>query len=262
MANLDKSTLLSAIAPPLDPILTEQLLTEFISLERRYVLGDWGPATLDGGQFTEAAARLLYHQDSRNLNRRRSVSQCLDYVEDPDNNNSHYITDWRSARHICKVLRSVYKFRSDRGAVHIDVDYSANHIDSKLVLENSRWVLAEFLRLFWRNDLKEVATAIRQLVQFEIPVIGEYEGRLIVQRTDCTTEEEILILLHHAGENGLSRKEIGSYVQKDQSTITKGLRILSSNKRREVLKLPNGNFRLTDIGIRRVLENLGDKLTN
>jgi len=261
MPNIDKATIISAIVPPLDDILTEQLLSEFESLEKRFILRDWGPATLDGGQFAEAAARILYHQDSGNLRHRRPVNKCLEYIEDPTNNNNHYVTDLKSVLHLCKVIRTIYKFRSDRGAVHIDPNYTANHIDAKLVLENARWVLAEILRLFWINNPKEVASAIRQLVQFEIPVIGEYEGKLIVQRTDCTTEEEILILLHHAGENGLSRKEIGLYVQKDQSGITRALRMLCSNNRREVIILSNGNYRLIDIGIRRVLESLGDKLT-
>jgi len=262
MSNIDKSTIKSAIVPPLDSKLTEQLLDEFESLEKRYVLRDWGPATLDGGQFAEAAARILYHQDSGNPNRKRPVSRCLEYIEDPTNNNTYYVTDLKPILHLCKVIRTIYKFRSDRGAVHIDPDYTANHIDAKLVLENSRWVLAEILRLFWKNDPKEVAAAIRQLVQFEIPVIGEYEGRLIIQRTDCTTEEEILILLHHAGESGLSRKEINNHIPKDNSGIRRELEKLSSNRRREVIILSNDNYRLTDIGIRRVLEELGDKLTN
>lgn len=260
MASVDKTTLLLAIAPPLDSILAEQLLDEFISLEKRFILRDWEPATLDGGQFVEAAARIVYHQDSVNLNRRRSVHKCLEYVEDPTNNNSHSFPTRKAALHLCRVLRTIYKLRSDRGTVHIDPDYSANHIDSKLIVENARWVLSEILRLFWTGDRSYVASAIRQIVQFDIPVIGEYEGLLLVQRTDCTAEEEILILLHYAGEDGLSRQDIGNFVQKGQSGVTRALRNLCSNRRREVIQLNNGNYRLTDIGIRHVLSSLADKL--
>lgn len=261
MASIDKKTLLSAIEPPLDPILAKQLLDEFISLEKRFILRDWEPATLDGGQFAEAAARIIYHQDSGNLNLRRSVHKCLEYVEDPTNNNSHYFPTRKAALHLSRVLRTIYKFRSDRGAIHIDPDYSANHIDSKLVVENARWVLSEILRLFWTADRSEVASTIRQIVQFDIPAIGEYENRLLVQRTDCTAEEEILILLHHAGEYGLTRREIGNFVQKDQSSVTRALRNLCSNRKREVIRLKNGNCRLTDIGVGHVLNSLAAKLS-
>ena len=260
MASINKTTLLLAIAPPLDSKLAEQLLDEFISLEKRFVLRDWEPATLDGGQFVEAAARIIYHQDSGNLNRRRTVHNCLSYIEDPTNNNTHLFSNRKALLHICRVLRTIYKFRSDRGAVHIDPDYSANHIDSKLVVENSRWVLSEILRLFWTGDRSQVAKAIRQIVQFDIPVIGEYDGHLLVQRTDCTAEEEILILLHHAGGDGLSRQDIGNFAQKSASTVTRTLQKLCSKNKLEAIQLKNGNYRLTDPGIIRVLSSIAEKL--
>ncbi len=182
MPLIDKLTLISSVCPPLDTKLIEQLIAEFVSQERRYILRDWEPATLDGGQFAEAAARILYHQDSKVLNHKRSVGECLTYVEDPKNANSHQYPDRKSALHTARVIRTIYKFRSDRGAVHIDPEYDANQLDSKLVIENSRWVLSEILRIFWTGDRSVVAAAIREIIQYDIPVIGNYEGRLIVQR--------------------------------------------------------------------------------
>ena len=260
MPTIDKTLILNAICPPLDQQLAEQMIDEFVSLERRYVLREWEPATLDGGQFAEASSRLLYHQDSGNLNRRKGVDECLTYIEDSQNRNTHHFSDRRAFLHICKIIRSIYKLRSDRGAVHIDPNYNANQLDSKLVLENTRWVFSEFLRLFWKADLSQVAQAIRQIVQYDIPVIGIYDGCPFVQRTDCSVEEEILILLHHAGENGLSRKEIGKSIPKDPSSITKALTKLVSPSHREIKQLQNANYRLTDPGIRRVLKDLADKL--
>jgi len=234
------------------------MLDEFVSLERRYVLRDWEPATLDGGQFCEAVARLLYQQDSGLLDHRPSVDRCLKYVEDPAN--VHSYPDRKSALHTSKVLRMVYKFRSDRGAVHIDPVYSANQLDSKLVIEGCRWVLSELLRVFWTGDRGSVASAIREIIQYDIPAIGNYEGRLMVQRVDCSVEEEIMILLHHAGEKGLSRRELGRYVHYPAPRITEALSELSSSRSRKILKLTSGNYRLTDRGIQSVLTDLADKL--
>jgi len=260
MALQEKNKLITEISPPIESKLAQQLIDEFISLEQRYVLGDWEPATLDGGQFAEAASRIIYHQDSNNLNLRKSVNKCLEYVEDTNCRNTHHYPERKSALHCCKVIRSIYKFRSDRGAVHIDPVYTANQLDSKLVLENSRWVLSEILRVFWTGARSRVAKTIREIVQYDIPVIAEYGGELIVQRVDCTTEEEILILLRHSGELGLSRKDLGIFVRKDAAAITKALKKLSSNKIREVFILPNKNYRLTDLGVNRVLTKLPDKL--
>src|SRR6266849_5277946 len=162
MALVDKESLLRDLTLRLDPVLTEQLLAEYISQEKRYILRDWEPATLDGGQFVEAAARLVYHMDSGNLNQTKTVDECLGYVEDPKNQSNHAFPDRKSARHICRVLRTIYKFRSDRGAIHIDPLYTANQLDSRLVIDGCRWVLSEILRVFWTGDRQQVAKAIRE----------------------------------------------------------------------------------------------------
>src|SRR5260370_22707278 len=174
MALVTKETLLIDLALRLDASLTEQLLSEYISQEKRYILRDWEPATLDGGQFVEAAARIVYQFDSGNLNRTKKVDDCLSYVEDPKNQNTHSFPERKSALHLCKVIRTIYKFRSDRGAVHIDPLYTANQLDSRLVIDNSMWVLSELLRIFWSGDRKEVERAIREILQYEIPAVGRF----------------------------------------------------------------------------------------
>lgn len=260
MKPLDIKSLLNEICPPLEEQLCEQLIKEFLSLEKRYILHDWEPATLDGGQFAEAAARILYHQDSNNLNQRKSVNKCISYVEDSSNSNEHNYPDRKSALHTAKVLKTIYKFRSDRGAVHIDPDYSANQLDSKLVLENARWALSEILRVFWNGNREIIAKTIRGLLQFEVPIVAEFSGKLLVQRTDCSIEEEVVILLHYVGETGLSRKELGNFVQASPSSITNALKKLSSRNFRRVIRISSGNYRLTDPGIKYVLSEISNKL--
>lgn len=231
MALVDKDALLSDLAKRLDADLTDRLLTEYISQEKRYVLRDWEPATLDGGQFVEAAARLVYHVDSGNLNRRKKVDDCLGYVEDPEHRNRHSFPDRKSAGHICKVLRTIYKFRSDRGAVHIDPVYTANQLDARLVIDNSRWVLSEMLRLFWSGDRKQVARAIREILRYEIPAVGRFDEQLLVQRSDVTADEEILLLLRESGESGLTREQLGRFVRKTAGRVTQAIQLLEQGEK-------------------------------
>jgi hypothetical protein len=260
MPSFSKNDLLNGLCPPLNPILVNQLLDEFLSIEKRFVQRDWEPATLDGGQFCEAASRIIYHIDSNNLNLRKGVGNCLDYIEDINNSNQHYYPDRKSALHTTRILRAVYKFRSDRGAVHIDPVYTANHIDSKMVLENVRWALSEILRMFWQNNPEKISKIIREIVQYDFPIIGNYEEQVLLQRTDCTTEEELLLLLHYSGVVGYSRKQLGNFIQKDNSQITRALKKLISGKFRQIIKLKNGNYILTDLGIQRVKNQLYNKL--
>ena len=103
---MDLPVILSHLSPPLDNTLSTQLFKEFIDIERRFVLRDWEPATLNGGQFAEIAARIIYHIDSGNLNTRKGVDSCLSYVEDPNNSNVHSFPHRRSALHLAKTLEN------------------------------------------------------------------------------------------------------------------------------------------------------------
>jgi len=258
MALIEKSSLLTQLSVRLDSVLAEQLLSEYISGEKRYILREWEPATLDGGQFVEAAARIMYHMDSGNLNRSKAVGECLNYVEDQQNGSRHSFPDRKSSIHLSRVLRTIYKFRSDRGAVHIDPVYTANQLDSRLVIDNSRWVLSELLRVFWSGDKVEVAKAIREILQYEIPAVGRFGDDRLVQRLDCSAEEEILLLLRDAGEDGLSRELLGQFVRKTPGRVTQAIQKLQL--RREVIRTRDDVYRLTDRGSLRVTTELAEKI--
>ena len=259
---MDIDSLVAQISPPLDRSLATALLTQFVDLERRFVVGDWEPATLNGGQFSEVASRIIYHLDSGTMNSRKSFDSCLAYVEDARNSNKHLFPDRPSARHLCKALRLIYKFRSQRGAVHIDPNHTANELDSTLVLSLSRWVVSEVLRIFWNGNRTEVAKTIRAIVRYRVPFVFEREGRSLVLWTNCTAEEEILLLIHNAGDVGLSRAEIGKAAMKTASAITRALKNLCSSAKRQVIKRDDGQFSLTPNGMKRVNEEIVTNLEN
>ena len=258
MGLIEQQTLVGAISPPIDRLLATQLLDEFVSLERRFIQRDWEPAELDGGQFAEILARILYHQDSTNLNLAKPFADaCGCIINDQV---THAVLPRQDALHIVKVLQTVYKFRSQRGAVHISPSYGPNHMDAKYVVEAVRWCMNETLRIFWTGDRDAVARAIRELLQFDVPCIGKFEQTLLVQRTDLTAEEELLVLLHFAGEAGFTRRDLGTHAKAPHQRISEALKRLESAESREVVTLDNGRIRLTDLGAKRVRERLADKL--
>jgi hypothetical protein len=213
---------------------------------------------LDGGHFAEAAIRILYHQDTGNVDWQRSFDDCANYVE--SGQVEHRIQPVKNGRHVVRVLRTVYKFRNQRGVAHISPTYAANHMDSKLIIECVRWCMNEILRLFWRGDRETVARTIRELLQFDVPCVGVFEDVILVQRTDLSTEEEILVLLHFAGEQGFSRSEIGKFAKRAPSSVFDALQTLLARDCRQVVKVTSGNYRLTDLGSRRTRNELSQKL--
>lgn len=154
----------------------------------------------------------------------------------------------QDANHISKVLRTTYKFRSQRGFVHITPTYKPNHIDSKVIIEMVRWCFAETLRVFWKGtDREQVAKAIRELLTFDVPCIGKFEEIIMVQRTDLTAEEELLVLLHYAGEQGFTRTELGKHAMLKAPAVTTALQKLTTPEVRQVVQLKSGKYRLTDL---------------
>lgn len=261
MPLVDKATLVAQLAPPLDPNLTKALVDEFISLERRFIQRDWEPAELDGGQFCEVLGRIIYHQDSGTLNLGKDFDECVKYIWDEKNQNTHAIIPRYNAIHISRVLRTIYKLRSQRGGVHISPTYEPNHMDSKVIIEMVRWCFAETLRIFWSgSDREQVAKAIRELLTFDVPCIGRFEEVIMVQRTDLNADEEILVLLHYAGEQGFTRTEVGKYAMLKPPAVTTALQKLTGSDVRQVVLLSSGKYRLTDLGSKRIREKLPDKL--
>jgi hypothetical protein len=258
MGLIERNQLIGKISPPFDNLLATQLVDEFISMERRYIQRDWEPANLDGGQFAEIAARILYHLDTGNISHRKEFRDCTRYLE--NNDVPHKISNRKEVSHFVHTLQTVYKFRSERGAIHISDTYSPNHMDSKFLIESVRWIFNEFLRVYWNGDREEVARVIHELLQFDVPCIGVFGNRILVQRTDLKTEEELLVLLHYAGERGFSRNDIGKYSMCPAPKITLALQKLMSSAYREILKLGTGNYVLTDLGHRRIRNQLTDKL--
>lgn len=227
-------------------------------MERRFIQRDWEPTELDGGQFCEILARILYHLDSANLSRTRDFRRCISYLK--NDQATHQITPRHDALHLAQVLQTVYKFRSQRGAIHISPTYSPNHMDAKFLIEGVRWCMNESLRVFGKGDREETAKIIRELLQFDVPCIGTFADAILVQRTDLTAEEEIMVLLHYAGEEGFTRSELGQYAQTSASSVTRAIQKLSSSGQRQIIQLSNGKYRLTDLGAKRLREELAGKL--
>jgi hypothetical protein len=119
----------------------------------------------------------------------------------------------------------------------------------------------ETLRIFWRGNREAVAKAIRELLQFDVPVVGVFGDAILVQRTDLSAEEELLILLHYAGDEGFSRTALGRIAKFSAPRVTEALQKLVAATSRQVIQLSNGNYRLTDLGSKRIRETLAYKLT-
>lgn len=245
---LTPEQLIQQLSAVIDASIARAAIESYVEMQQRFLAGDWGPSELDGGRLCEAVCRCLLQLDTGAINHSALPGAVRQVLLDPQHN--HALAE-KDRQHIAKVIDLVYKFRSDRGAIHISPIYTANYMDSMLVLHAGKWILGEFLRLAWNQDRNTVAEVIAQLVQLEHSLIHELDGKPLVLAKGISAPEEVLLLLYHAPSNRLNRAELRQYAanQKPQTVSTAIFRLIREKDIRpvgdgEVALTPNGQGRV------------------
>lgn len=246
------SELKNALGKEVDPQLAEQLIDEATSIEEAFLLRKWKYTELDGGRFTEVAARIVYSVDSGNLSRTKGIDDCLKYID--NDQVPHHFPERQASIHLAKVIRAVYKLRSQRGAVHVSPTYTANEIDSRLIVEAVRWLLADLLRIFVTANREQVAATIRSLARFPQPIIRQYEDLPLLQSVGFTTEEEILAHLLNSDE-GMTTPMLMAVIPKAESGVRQGVKNMSAASSRQIVQR-SGRWFITDLGIARIEDRI------
>jgi hypothetical protein len=242
----------AAVGKEIDSQLAEQLVDEATSVEEAFLLRKWKYTELDGGRFAEVAARIVYSVDSGNLSRTKGVDDCLKYIDNEQV--PHHFPERLASVHLAKVIRAVYKLRSQRGAVHVSPTYTANEIDSRLIVEAVRWILADLLRIFVTSDREQVAATVRSLARFPQPIIRQYQDLPLLQSADFTIEEEILAHLLNS-DDGMTNLELIAVIPKSASGIRRALANLSAARSRQIVQR-SGKWLITDLGITRIEDRI------
>ena len=244
----------------IEPSLATQLVDSYIDMQQRFYAGDWMPSELDGGQFCEALARALYQVDTGIIEHELPGKMCDLLLDRGKQLPVHHNIDLKHRNHFCRVLQTIYKFRSDRGVAHISGLYNANQLDAMLIIATVKWLFGEFLRLAWNKDRSEVLSIIEALVQFEHPLIHELDGEPLILSNDLSAAEEVLVHLQHSSSGRLTRNELKQFIKKDQSTVGKAIRQLGTGK--EVRISNAGEVAITPLGQARVHETIIPKLSS
>ncbi len=240
--------IVTKLGATINQTLAEQLIEEARKLEESFLLKRWQHSELNGGRLAEVAARIIYSVDSGNVSLTKSVDDCLKYID--NNQVTHNFPEPQAAIHMAKVLRSIYKMRSQRGAVHVSPTYTANEIDSRLIIESARWILAELLRLFVAAHKDEVASMIKEIARFPNPLIRAYEDIPLLQSVGFTIEEEILAHLIEE-RDGMTIQQLITIIPRDQSSVRRAASRLATSKLRQVVKRSD-KWLITDLGIERI----------
>lgn len=96
------------------------------------------------------------------------------------------------------------------------------------------------------------------MCRLQIPIIRDFEERLLVQRTDFTAGEEILTLLFLKPSAGMTLAELINFIPKHQTTVRDAAKKLTSGRVRMAVVV-SGRYQITDLGIKAVEHLLVEK---
>jgi hypothetical protein len=251
--------LITELGMVVDPAFAAAIVQSYVEMQQRFLAGDWKPAELDGGRLCEALSRALYQLDSGTITHSQLPKELCEKIEDEKNLRPHNLS-LADRAHLCKAVSLVYKFRSARGPVHISPVYTANYMDSMLVLHAGKWLFAEFLRIAWKADQQLVADTIAQIVQLQHTLIHELDGKPLVVIPGISAREEILPLIGNAGENRLSRAALRERATHQKpATLNAAITKLLATK--ELRTAADGDLALTPNGQRALHKEVMPKYT-
>ncbi|MCC7235657.1 MAG: hypothetical protein IT163_10165 [Bryobacterales bacterium] len=252
---LTAAQLQAELANIVDVSFATAIIENFRQMQQRFYAGDWQPTELDSGRLVEAIARAIYQLDSGTVTHSQLPGDLCEKIEDDRNLRQHQL-DPKARRHISRALMLVYKFRSDRGSVHISPEYTANEMDAVFMLHAAKWLLAEFLRLAWNKDRKVIAETIAEIIQLEHSLIHEVDGTPLILDASVSAPEEVLLLLNHAEGHRLQREELSRQAKNNSTSATNTAlsRLTKSNEIRTTAY--PGELLLTPKGQKRVIESI------
>jgi hypothetical protein len=98
---------------------------------------------------------------------------------------------------IPRMLVALYEIRNNRGVGHVGGDVDPNHMDATCVLEISKWIISELVRLFHGTSTEEATRAVDALVERTHPAVWKVGQNLRVLDHNKSMRDKMLILAYH-----------------------------------------------------------------
>lgn len=188
------STVLSTIPSG----LRDPLLDAFNHILKNFRENRWEPAELNGGKLCEIVYTILRgHVDAKFPSKPSKPKNMVDACKALEQADQNVFP--RSIRiQIPRVLMALYEIRNNRGVGHAGGDVDPNHMDAVVVVEMSKWIMGELVRIFHGVDTKTAQEVVETIVQRTLPIVWEVNGQRRVLKPDLSARDQTLILLYNS----------------------------------------------------------------
>jgi hypothetical protein len=161
---------LASVFGTLPTKLRNELLGAFNETVKNYREGRWEPAELNGGKLCEVVYSILKGHSAGKYP--ASASKPGNMVQACQKLETEAAGFPRSIRiQIPRMLIALYEIRNNRNVGHVGGDVDPNHMDAVCVLQMSKWVMAELVRVLHNVDTDAATEIVDGLVDRETPLI-------------------------------------------------------------------------------------------
>ncbi len=236
--------------------LRKSLLGAFSEIIRNFREQRWEPSELNGGKLCEVVYSILRgHVERKMPAKPQKPKNMLEACQALEQADSKLFP--RAIRiQIPRMLIALYEIRNNRGVGHVGGDVDPNHMDSLLVVEMAKWVMADLVRVFHGLDTARATKVVEGLVERTIPTVWEVGGRRRVLRPELSKRNQTLLLLHSVN-GAVSHMELQGWVEYANSTVYRR-DVLGPLHRERLIEYSeaSGEVRISPKGIAYVEENL------
>ncbi len=200
---------------PLPAGLRDDLLRAFEEIVRNFAEGRWEPSELNGGKLAEAAYTvcegLVTRAMPQSASKPRNMVDACKRLEGPP-------PPPRSIRiQIPRMLVALYEVRNNRNVGHVGGDVDPSHMDALCVLQMSKWVMAELIRVLHQLPVDDAEELVDALVEREIPLVWKVGSKKRVLDPKMRHRDKTLLLLH-ATTGPVQEAELRDWVEAKNST--------------------------------------------
>jgi hypothetical protein len=239
--------------------LRAELLTAYQAIMRNYRERRWEPSELNGGKFCEIIYSIINGYMTGTFPAKASKpSNMVDACRALEAHGTHP----RSLRiQIPRMLMALYEIRNNRGVGHVGGDVDPNQMDATCVVEMSKWLLSELVRVFHNVTVDDASSAVSGIVERTSPLVWEVGGRRRVLDTSLGMLDRVLVLLYnHAGT--IPEKTLFQWAEHSHLTVFRR-DILAKAHKRAFLDFDrvSGGVTLSPKGSAYVEESILDKAT-
>lgn len=234
--------------------LVDALLSAFGDMQKEYARGNYKASELEGGQFNEAARRLL---EIELFGTATPLGSPLNRFNDAELKRYESAAGPDSFRIIIpRVLYSAYTLRNKRGVGHLG-HASPYYMDAVYVLCCYGWVLAEFVRAKSGLPAETCQEIVDSLVERQMPLVYVDDKVRRVLDTNMPARDQVIVLLYSTG-TPLAEDDLLAWVEySNPSTFRKN--VLYTLHKERLIEYRDKVCRLTVKGVKAVEELLRNR---